>query len=95
MSYIVTVGWHIRSDQSEIFAGLAKQQAENSINLEPDCLLFDLCLSQDDPDQFFMYEVYTGYEAFQRHLETEHFKAFNDETTDMVISKNVQAFVKI
>ncbi len=48
-------------------AALVKQQ-------EPDCVLYEVNRSQDDPDEFLLYERYRDAAALEAHRETPHFK---------------------
>ena len=48
-------------------AALVKQQ-------EPDCVLYEVNRSQDDPDEFLLYERYRNTAALEAHRETAHFK---------------------
>ena len=41
--------------------------------LEPGCLRFDVLRSQDTPNKFFFYEVYTDKAAIDFHKTTSHF----------------------
>ncbi len=41
--------------------------------LEDGCLGFDVNASQDDPNTFLFYEVYTDADALARHRRTPHF----------------------
>lgn len=95
MSYIVTVDWKIEPDRSEDFAKYAKKQAENSINLETDCLFFDLSRSEEERNRFFMYEIYTSREAFDIHLASDHFKDFSMKIDGMVIARDLRTHRKI
>ena len=95
MTFIVTVDWHIKPSKAVTFAGLARQQAENSVNLEAECLMFDLAVSRDDPNHFLMYEIYTDAEAFQHHLDAAHFKAFSEQTAGYVLSRTIKTYDKL
>lgn len=95
VSFIVTVEWRIEPKHAKSFAALAKRQAENSVNLEANCVMFDLCVAENDPNLFFMYEAYTDGEAFKEHLASDHFAHFSDKISDMVISRVLRTFKKV
>lgn len=95
MSFIVTVEWQIEPKHAKSFAKFAKRQAENSVNLEANCLMFDLCVAENDPNLFFMYEAYTNADAFKEHLASDHFAEFSDKIGDMVISRVLRTFNKV
>lgn len=58
-----------RGDQ--IAAILTKQVA--ATRAEAGCLQFDACRSQDDPDEFLLYESYRNEAAFDAHRRSPHF----------------------
>jgi (4S)-4-hydroxy-5-phosphonooxypentane-2,3-dione isomerase len=43
---------------------------------EPGCRRFDILNLANDPNHFFLYEVYDNEAAYKAHRETEHFKKF-------------------
>jgi len=95
MSYIVTVDWHIFPEHSDAFGLRAKQQANDSLNLEEHCLFFDLSRSDEDRNHFFMYEIYSNREAFDAHLASAHFKNFSKDIAEMVMTRTLRGFHKI
>jgi quinol monooxygenase YgiN len=44
----------------------------------------------DDPRKFILYEIYDDEAAFDRHLETPHYKNFLRATTNMIESSSVR-----
>ena len=93
--YVITVEFRIREDHEADFLEQMRKQAENSLNRESDCHQFDVCTAPEGAGRVFLYEVYTDEAAFQRHLESAHFKDFNDTTAPWVTSKDVQAWHRI
>ena len=90
--YVIIVEFRIREGQEALFMVRMREQAENSLSREADCLQFDVCSDPDDPRRVFLYEVYKDEEAFQRHLATGHFNDFDATTSDLIESKTVQAW---
>ena len=43
----------------------------------------------------FLYELYDSTEAFDVHLASPHFRAFNEETADLVAEKSVQSYREV
>lgn len=41
---------------------------------EPDCLVYEVNRSPDDPDQFLLYERYRDEAALEAHRTTPHFR---------------------
>jgi quinol monooxygenase YgiN len=42
---------------------------------EPDCVLYEVNRSRDDPDEFLLYERYRDTAALEAHRKTPHFSA--------------------
>ena len=64
---------HVRRALKESFLAAIITQGAVSLELEPGCLQFDICVDTADPDRFLLYEVYEDRAAFDAHLETPHF----------------------
>ncbi|GMQ75676.1 MAG: hypothetical protein BMS9Abin01_0931 [Gammaproteobacteria bacterium] len=57
---------------------------------EPECHLFHVRQSEDDPDTFFFYEVCTNAESLDVHREQPHFKKFLEDANHMVAERTIQ-----
>ena len=90
--YVVTVTFHLQPDHADAFAARVTRQAEDSVALEPDCHRFDVCRDPGEPAVYFLYELYRDADAFQAHLATPHFRAFDNEVRDWLASKQVHCF---
>ncbi|MEQ8208480.1 MAG: putative quinol monooxygenase [Lacipirellulaceae bacterium] len=90
--YIVTVTFEIAADHLEEFRTAMHQQAENSLQLEAACRQFDVCFCTDSPVHCFLYEKYDDKAAFQAHLESDHFKAFDALVGPWIVSKTVNTW---
>ena len=51
-------------------------QAAASLEREPGCLQFDVCIDTADPNRVLLYEVYEDEAAFDAHGRTPHFAAW-------------------
>ena len=87
--FIVTVNFLVEPAHREEFAVAMYEQANNSLDLESDCHVFDVCVSTDNDCLFFLFEKYTDAAAFDAHLASEHFTTFNAEVSPWVIEKTV------
>ena len=90
MMFVVTVNFRIKLNNIDTFRSNMKSQAENSLNLESDCLRFDVCYDPNDDSECFLYEIYKNEAAFQAHLESDHFKQFDQTVAPWVESKTVR-----
>ena len=90
--YVVTVTFTVEAAAIDRFRARVKIQADDSLRLEPGCRRFDVCADPERPNQIFLYEIYDSAEAFQAHLASEHFHAFDAEVTRITISKDVHTW---
>ena len=90
--FVVTVNFKIKPDNITAFRSSMKSQAENSLSLESDCLRFDICYDPADDSECFLYEIYRNEDAFKVHLESDHFKQFDQTVAPWVESKTVKSW---
>ncbi len=93
--YIVTVLFNIHSVHFAQFMTAMASNAETSLQIEPECHQFDVCRSPSNPDEVFLYEVYSSKAAFDDHLASSHFSAFNALTSQWVKSKAINLFERV
>lgn len=90
--YVVTVRFTLAPGSAEAFMPLIFAQAKNSLELEPECHQFDVCVDPADPAMVFLYEIYGDEAAFHVHLASDHFKQFDAAVADFVSDKHVACF---
>jgi len=90
--FAVTVTFRIHPDQMSAFLPLMVENARRSRTDEPGCQQFDICR---DGDSVFLYEIYDDRAAFDAHLQTAHFLAFDGATQDMIASKEITLFPEV
>jgi quinol monooxygenase YgiN len=93
--FAVVVTLTIASESRDTFAALMQTNAQTSLQDEPGCHRFDVCRDSADPDTVFLYELYDDRAAFDHHLQSDHFKAFDAAVADMVLSKDVRTFDQV
>ena len=76
---ILVVKIKVKEENREQFLKAAMIDAKGANHDEPGCRGFDLLQVDDDPNGFYLYEVYDDDAAFQAHLETPHFAVFRDQ----------------
>ena len=87
--YIIVVQFVIEEQYREDFQNAVLQQSMNSLDREEDCHQFDVCVSTTNRNTFLLYECYGNQAAFDLHLKTNHFKAFDQLTKSWIVSKSV------
>src|SRR5690606_16184780 len=74
--FLVLPEFIIAPEKKDRFLEAAMNDARQSLAIEIGCLQFDVTCLEGDTVLF--YEVYSGRAAFDHHLETSHFKEFQD-----------------
>ncbi|MDC0456943.1 antibiotic biosynthesis monooxygenase [Alphaproteobacteria bacterium] len=92
--FVITVKFVINEKDIEKFKVRMLQQARDSLELEKDCHQFDVCHDPNKKNIVFLYETYTDKNAFNIHLNSKHYLAFNDEVTSWVKEKIVTQLEK-
>ena len=90
--YIVTVEFLIHREAIDAFLPLMRENERLSAQTEAGCRQFDVCVSLERPGSVFLYEVYDDRAAFDAHLASAHFLAFDEATRPMVREKTVRAW---
>ena len=93
--FVVTVTFEIKPGHEAGFLARVTRQAEDSLAREPDCLQFDVCRPAANQGTVFLYEVYSDEAAFQAHIETDHFKDFNQTVESWVAEKHLQTWQRV
>lgn len=90
--YIVTVKFHIKPEHIADFMTAMMQQAQDSLSNEPACTQFDVCISENDSNLVFLYEIYDTKADFDLHLASDHFQSFSAKVANWVAGKTVETF---
>lgn len=90
--YAVCVTFTTHPGRMAAFLPLMRAQAETSLAREPGCHRFDICTAADAPDTLFLYELYSCRAAFDAHLASAHFRAFDASVAGLVAAKEVRLF---
>lgn len=88
--YAIFVTMQLKEGMGEAFRPHILKNAEATRRDEADNHLYNVLISEDDPDRYHFYEVYSSKEALDAHRQTPHFKAYAEATKDMVADRNVQ-----
>ena len=90
--YAVCVTFDVHPNVFDAFLERVCRQARDSLAKEPGCHRFDVWTDPVRPASVYLYEIYNNAEAFGAHLATDHFRAFDAETKDMVAAKSVETW---
>jgi quinol monooxygenase YgiN len=75
--FAVVVEFTLHPGHAEAFRERVLRQARDSLELEAECEVFDVCIDPGREDFVLLYEVYQDEAAFEAHLESAHFADFN------------------
>ena len=95
MSFAVCVTFQVHLDQLADFLPLMKENATRSLQEEPGCMRFDVLTDPSRPGEVFLYELYSDAAAFDEHLASAHFKAFDKAVSGMIADKKIATFSEV
>ena len=90
--YVVIVEFRLKPDMHASFRRLVESNAIASVRSEPGCRRFDVLEPKDENGRIVLYEIYRDRAAFEDHLKTEHFAAFDAAAADLVTDRTVSHF---
>jgi quinol monooxygenase YgiN len=93
--YVITVQFVVVSEKVKSFRAAMVENARASREREPGCQQFDVCVDTSDPTLICLYEVYEDRAAFDAHVASAHFRAFDETTRGWVTRKTVNAYERI
>jgi autoinducer 2-degrading protein len=94
-AFVVVVEFAIRPAHADAFREAMVENARRSLDAEPGCVQFDVCVDPGDPARVFLYERYVDEAAFRAHLAAAHFLAFDRLTAPWVQDKAVRTLRRI
>ncbi|MGY4978130.1 putative quinol monooxygenase [Streptomyces sp. 900105755] len=74
--YQFLVSFTVRPDRRDDFVRAARRTARDSLANEPGSHRFEVIADEEDPDVFYLNEVYADLDAFQAHAAGPYFAAF-------------------
>jgi autoinducer 2-degrading protein len=93
--FVVTVQFKIAPDHLPEFMHEMVANARASREIEPGCLVFDVCGDPAQAGTVFLYEIYRDEAAFQQHQREAHFLQFDKAVAPWVLKKTVKTYVLV
>lgn len=90
--FAVTVTFDAAPGRAAELLARLRRQAADSLTRETGCLRFDVLEDSERPGHAFLYELYTTRAAFDAHLASTHFKAFDREVAPMIAAKSTETW---
>ena len=91
--HVVIVLFRVKPQHVRAFVERVMRQAQDSLVLEAGCRRFDVCTDTTDSTRLCLYEIYDDRAAFDLHLASDHFRAFDEATRDWVETKTVEQWL--
>lgn len=93
--FVVVVEFTVQPRQVEKFRARVREQAADSLRLESECHVFDVCIDPEREGRVLLYEVYTDRAAFDAHLRSAHFAAFDRDVAPWIREKKVTMLARL
>ena len=93
--YVVIVEFTLRDGFTEQFCERVKLQAQDSLQSEAGCHVFDVCIDPARTDFVLLYEAYRDRAAFDAHLRSSHFIGFDIRVQHWINHKRVVCYQRI
>ncbi len=91
---VLHVTVQVKPEHASDYLEAARHDAEHSEKDEPGCLRFDVAQDRDDPNRFYLYEIYRDEAAMDAHRLTPHFKLYVEKTRPWLASEPERRFGK-
>ena len=86
--FVMLVQLQIKSELVDEFREAILKNAELSVQRDPGCLRFDVLHHQDDPTNWYLYEVYDKEQAWVDHRKAAHFVAFMEVGNRAILTRD-------
>jgi (4S)-4-hydroxy-5-phosphonooxypentane-2,3-dione isomerase len=87
--YVNVVDLDIVAADRDKFIALAKDNGATAVK-EPGCHEFNIAVSQKDPNHVVLFEIWENAAALDAHRASDHFKAYQNATKDMVSKRELR-----
>lgn len=87
--YCIIVKNQVKEDCREKYLDAMLSNAKASLENEAGCIVFDVLEAREEPNTFYLYEVYESTDALEVHKQTDHYKNSRPILSDIVESVSV------
>jgi len=92
MAFVIVARWRPREGERDKIEAILRELVRE-VRKEPGNLQFTAQRSNDDPDEFLLYEQYASEQAFRDHQQTPHFKRLVlEQAVPLLARRGRQAF---
>ena len=90
LMFVVVAAFEVDPADRERFLAVAHEDATKSVESEPGCRQFDVCVDPAREGSILFYEVYDNAAAFEEHKRTNHFKTFDEGSRSLIVRSDVR-----
>lgn len=83
--FVLIVDLEIKPESIDTFIEAAKEQAEQSVRLEPGCHRFDIVSQLEEPHKLTHYEIFEDLGAFEAHTKMPHTASFSEKIGSLIV----------
>ena len=76
----------VDSSYLDEYVSILKEESEASVRLEPGVISIFPMFQKENPNEIRILEIYANKEAYESHLQTQHFKQHKKKTREMAKS---------
>ncbi|WP_148863861.1 putative quinol monooxygenase [Marinobacter fonticola] len=87
--YCIVVKNVVKEGSRDKYLAAMLPNAKASVDNEEGCLVFDVLEAKEEPNTFYLYEIYTSPDALQIHKQTDHYLKSRPLISDLVVDQSV------
>ena len=87
--FVLIVSVKVKSDMRDVFLKEIEDNSIATVRDEPGCLRFDVVQNQDDPDRYYLYEVYVDEDAYAAHTRTPHLARWRQAAAECLAERKL------
>jgi quinol monooxygenase YgiN len=89
MPFVRVAELEIEPAQLDNYKAAVKEEMEPSVRVEPGVLAIYAVAEKDNPSKLRFFEIYTDEAAYKAHVESAHFKKYQNITKTMITSRRL------
>lgn len=93
--YVLSVEVEVDPRHADDYRSVIERQARTSVEREAGCFQFDVAVDPENPNRFFLYEIYRDKSAFDAHLAAPHSKENGAATKPWIRNQTVRFWSRI
>ena len=87
---VLMVNLHVKPERRDEFLAAVREDAASTTALEEGNLQFNVVQDSEEPDRFFLFEVYRDQAALEAHRQMPHFLKYREATAGVYVEDPVR-----